>query len=107
MGFATLEQVAIIHKATRVSAMLADLKAARKFGGGLLVVGETRIELYHTTTVRGKRAKMGAFWFHTSYVAGNELRLGATDLDKICKDKKHRVFDEGFQVVVEFAPLGE
>mmetsp|Transcript_17023 Transcript_17023/g.39853 ORF Transcript_17023/g.39853 Transcript_17023/m.39853 type:complete len:530 (+) Transcript_17023:330-1919(+) len=76
-------------------------------GRGIAVVNETRLDLYHTTTVRGKRKKFGSAWFHTSFVQGNELRLNKSDLDKICKDKKHKKFDQDIQVVVQFAPVAD
>ena len=73
---------------------------------GLVVVDEVRVDLFHTTTVGGKRKKISSFWFHTSFVEGDELRLGKAELDKICKDKRHRKYDQGIQVVIKFMPYG-
>ena len=44
----------------------------------------------------GKDGKLFHLWFHTGFIKGKRLLLGKMDLDKACKDKKHKKFPPDF-----------
>lgn len=47
---------------------------------------------------------MFQFWFHTSFVKNNHLIVMKSELDKACKDKKHKDFEKVFGVELFFQP---
>ena len=66
-----------------------------------LVAGDVKIIL---ATPKGK---LCTAWFHTAFVEGDELEIGKAQLDKLCKDKKHRLCSAAFSVVVHFRRLDD
>lgn len=46
------------------------------------------------------------FWFNTNFInvkaSPPMLQLEKSEIDKACKDKKNKLFDPGFKVIVTF-----
>lgn len=72
---------------------------------GLHVEGEVKMTLYDRTRVA--KRKLFHFWFHTAFVDGMALRLSKAEIDGCHRDTHHRVFGEGFSVLLEFGPAME
>lgn len=45
---------------------------------------------------------MFLFWFNTYFVEDDYLCLSKPELDKACKDKSHKLYDEDFRVELYF-----
>lgn len=56
--------------------------------------------------IKNKKGKLTQLWFHTRFLSRKEARIMLTltkkELDKICKDKKHKTYGETFQILLEF-----
>jgi len=67
---------------------------------------DVQVNFMHTTTT-GKQ-KMFAFWFNTRFLELDEesgtykLILKKKELDKACKDKKHKLYSDVFRVELIF-----
>lgn len=69
---------------------------------GLQVEGEVKLTVYDRTKVA--KRKLFHFWFHTAFVEDMALRLSKSEIDGCHRDTHHRVFAEGFTVLLEFEP---
>ncbi|DAZ98729.1 TPA: hypothetical protein N0F65_006761 [Lagenidium giganteum] len=64
-----------------------------------IVAGEVRVSLKNRNGT-----KIGHFWFHTSFISNNELRLTKVEIDKVLKDikKGHKLYSPFFGVTLIF-----
>mmetsp|Transcript_42963 Transcript_42963/g.110972 ORF Transcript_42963/g.110972 Transcript_42963/m.110972 type:complete len:725 (-) Transcript_42963:407-2581(-) len=84
-----------------------DCKAASgDMEDGVPLVGDVRITGYHKKGIGGDE-KMFQFWFHTAFVKDGHLIIMKGDLDKACKDKKHKDFEKTFGVEMFFEKVDD
>ena len=65
----------------------------------VLVKGDVKL-IFYDRDQYGSDDKMFHLWFHTAFVEENYLMFEKVVVDKACKDKNHRTFDEGFKVEI-------
>ena len=65
----------------------------------VLVKGDVKL-IFYDRDQYGSDDKMFHLWFHTAFVEENYLMFEKVVIDKACKDKNHRTFDEGFKVEI-------
>lgn len=61
-----------------------------------MVCGDIKVEFFHKTS--GGKDKMFNIWFNTFFIKDDKLTAVKATIDKANKDKKHKVFPEGFTV---------
>jgi len=70
------------------------------------VSGDVKISFYNKKTI-GKD-KIFKFWFNTYFVPNDGiLTIKKSMLDKACKDKENKHFDQNFKVIIQFIILDE
>lgn len=71
------------------------------------VSGNVRLRVRHKNAVKGK-AKMFAFWIHTSYLSrSGPLVLAKSELDGAFKDRKCKKFSEGFSIALQYTRVAD
>eukprot|EP01111_Echinosteliopsis_oligospora_P011059 TRINITY_DN3551_c0_g1_i1.p1 TRINITY_DN3551_c0_g1~~TRINITY_DN3551_c0_g1_i1.p1 ORF type:complete len:422 (-),score=92.73 TRINITY_DN3551_c0_g1_i1:111-1376(-) len=68
--------------------------------GGLPICGDIRVDF----TIGGK--VMG-FWFNTYFVKNRKLVLKKEEIDKVHKDKSHKLYDEHFRIELNFGEMND
>ena len=63
-----------------------------------VVAGDVKV------TVQTPKGKLAQFWFHTAFV-GETLHLDKEELDKACKDKKHKLLAADFAISLQMRRL--
>ena len=58
-------------------------------------------------TVQTPKGKLAQFWFHTAFVETETLHLDKVELDKACKDKKHKLLSADFAISLQMRRLGD
>jgi len=67
-------------------------------GHNLMVMGDVKLQFYHKD--RYNTEKMFQLWFHTAFIENNYLVFEKSVLDKACKDKDHKRFDNSFKLEI-------
>ena len=71
------------------------------------VVDEVLV-VFYTKGALGKKKKMLAFWFHTSFVGEDGMVvIEKKDMDKAVKDKKHKKYEPQFAVEVHLKDVAQ
>lgn len=69
---------------------------------GITLQGDVKFVLYDQDKLQ--KEKMCTFWINTNFISPDnpKLKLLKSELDKACKDKKCKNFDEAFSIELEF-----
>ena len=65
---------------------------------GLRLCGDVRLQFFDGSAGKKKGTKLFHVWFNTAFVEGNYMCFEKPYIDKVNKDKKHKVVDPRFKL---------
>eukprot|EP01104_Vermistella_antarctica_P016978 TRINITY_DN591_c0_g4_i3.p1 TRINITY_DN591_c0_g4~~TRINITY_DN591_c0_g4_i3.p1 ORF type:complete len:685 (-),score=233.32 TRINITY_DN591_c0_g4_i3:151-2205(-) len=97
----TIEELFVSSKRSIETAEKADDEMHAFDCEGIELDGDFKVEFYEK--VRGNKIVLFTFWLNPAFLYGEStVLLSQPDLDKVNKDRSHKVIPEGFQVRVTF-----
>merc|ERR1712150_129814 len=74
-------------------------KIVMKVDDPVVIRGDIKIEFFH----KKKENKLFHFWINTFFHNGTKFSIEKEEIDKINKDKKHKVTDKDFTIDIHFS----
>ncbi|KAG9395622.1 C2 domain of PTEN tumor-suppressor protein [Carpediemonas membranifera] len=75
-------------------------------GKEIMLCGDAKFVIYGQHGWRGKKKVCATAWVHTAFVRGGAVTLTKPEIDKACKDKKHKKWPEDTKLCLYFDTAG-